>query len=206
MVEQCPADDADTEINLGCLLYKVRNTTIGCREKDMRLTLTLTNFLVKSRHCCHVKLQQCIKTLISQSTVPRRCQQNEPPLGLKNFFIANTICYRWQLKKIIVFIMLNFYIVCPPGNALTILHVCSIYKKKSVRVVPQQSPMALGAQLLLLSDQKIVLFSYKSYAGHPIFYRFRALGSTLQVSLKQPHVSQNIFPTSSHKLCLYNHG
>ena len=56
MVEQCPADDADTEINLGCLLYKVRNTTIGCREKDMRLTLTLTNFLVKSRHCCHVKL------------------------------------------------------------------------------------------------------------------------------------------------------
>jgi len=23
MVEQCPADDPDTEVNLGCLLYKV---------------------------------------------------------------------------------------------------------------------------------------------------------------------------------------
>ena len=34
MVEQCPADDADTEINLGCLLYKVRKNTISC-EKDM---------------------------------------------------------------------------------------------------------------------------------------------------------------------------
>ena len=25
MVEQCPADDPDTEVNLGCLLYKVVN-------------------------------------------------------------------------------------------------------------------------------------------------------------------------------------
>lgn len=25
MVEQCPADDPDTEVNLGCLLYKVEN-------------------------------------------------------------------------------------------------------------------------------------------------------------------------------------
>ena len=33
MVEQCPADDADTEINLGCLLYKVRNNIIISCEK-----------------------------------------------------------------------------------------------------------------------------------------------------------------------------
>ena len=31
--------------------------------------------------------------------------------------------------------------------------------------------------LLLLGNLKIYVFSYKSYAGHPRFYRFKALGS-----------------------------
>ena len=38
-------------------------------------------------------------------------------------------------------------------------------------------PVAPGTQLLLLGDKKILDFSYKSYAGHPRFYTFRALGS-----------------------------
>ena len=33
------------------------------------------------------------------------------------------------------------------------------------------------AHLLLLGNLKIYVFSYKSYAGHPRFYRFKALGS-----------------------------
>ena len=32
MVEQCPADDPDTEINLGCLLYKVINNKVQLRK------------------------------------------------------------------------------------------------------------------------------------------------------------------------------
>ena len=43
--------------------------------------------------------------------------------------------------------------------------------------------MAPGAQLLPSGDKKIVVFSYKSYAGHPGFHGFRALVS-LQFSLE----------------------
>ena len=47
-----------------------------------------------------------------------------------------------------------------------------------------------GAQLLPSGDQKILVFSYKSFTGYPGFYRFRALGS-LQFSLEHslvPHL------------------
>jgi len=48
-------------------------------------------------------------------------------------------------------------------------------------------PMTPGAQLLHLGDYKILALSYKSYAEHPKFYRFRAVGSfqfTLEHSLE----------------------
>ena len=32
MVEQCAADDPDTEVNLGCLLYKVKEKCLGRRS------------------------------------------------------------------------------------------------------------------------------------------------------------------------------
>lgn len=47
----------------------------------------------------------------------------------------------------------------------------------SLRAMLWQSPVAPGAQLLLSGDNKILfLFSYKSYASQPRFYRFGALG------------------------------
>ena len=66
-----------------------------------------------------------------------------------------------------------------------------VWWQNKVRAVLQQSPVAPGTQLLLLGDQKISEFSYKSFAGHPRFYRFRALGS-LQFSLEQSLESAKI--------------
>ena len=53
----------------------------------------------------------------------------------------------------------------------------------NLRALLQQSLVAPCTQLLLLGNQKISDFSYKSYAGHPRFFRFRAL-DTPQFSLE----------------------
>ena len=52
-------------------------------------------------------------------------------------------------------------------------------------------PMTRGTQLLYLGDYKILGLSYKSYAEHPRFYRFSALGS-LQFTLEHSHESMKI--------------
>ena len=52
-------------------------------------------------------------------------------------------------------------------------------------------PMTPGALLLHLGDYKILASSYKSYAEHPRFYRFRALGS-LQFTLEHSLESMKI--------------
>ena len=53
-------------------------------------------------------------------------------------------------------------------------------------------PMTRGTQLLYLGDYKILGLSYKSYAEHPRFYRFRALGS-LQFILEHSLESMKIY-------------
>ena len=43
--------------------------------------------------------------------------------------------------------------------------------------------MTPGAQVLLSGDKKILVFSYKSYAGHPRFYSFRSKYSCFSLLL-----------------------
>ena len=62
-----------------------------------------------------------------------------------------------------------------------------IYRVRSVFWLP----VTPGAQLLHLGDYKILVVSYKSYAEHPRFYRFRALGS-LQFTLEHSLESMKI--------------
>lgn len=55
--------------------------------------------------------------------------------------------------------------------------------------------MTPAAQLLRLGDYKILVVSYKSYAEHPRFYRFRTLGS-LQFTLEHSLESMKYNPLS----------